>query len=382
MTFYYLIFLGAFLFYTGVEYLLLNRSLGRIPLRILVNGTRGKSTLVKIIYGMLRQSGQKVFAKSSGEQPVELLPDGRVRIIPRHAPASIIENVRILRRWSWQSPDAAIIECMALQPETQGILARFIFKPHYTLITNILPDHAEAAGSSLKEMSETMLECIDENARVLLPENLAGSLRLKNKAAKEVLAAAAEPYPESFEHIPPQVIHQSWCLTKALAGRLGITTDIASRAFRDTWESVNRGIRLSSPELNFTFWNLFSVNDVESAAAIIRHSGECRQRGRQTIVVFNTRSDRPLRTRDFINLIQQEFPEAAIWLTGTGRYLARRLLLKSALNSRPVRLATPGELYQILEGGFKTPAIIYGIGNYSGMGNIVGKIQGKSILNQ
>jgi gamma-polyglutamate synthase len=82
----------------------------------LVNGTRGKSTIVKIIHEILRQNGTKVFAKTTGDQPLEHLSDGQTKIILRHAPASIIENIKILRRWVKESPEAIVMECMALQP--------------------------------------------------------------------------------------------------------------------------------------------------------------------------------------------------------------------------------------------------------------------------
>ena len=51
--------------YFIVEFILHRRVLRRIPVRIHVNGTRGKTSVVRLIAAGLRAGGKKVYAKSS-----------------------------------------------------------------------------------------------------------------------------------------------------------------------------------------------------------------------------------------------------------------------------------------------------------------------------
>lgn len=53
------------------------RRLRQIPLRIHVNGTRGKTTVTRLTAELLRRAGIRTFAKITGDHPKILLPDGR-----------------------------------------------------------------------------------------------------------------------------------------------------------------------------------------------------------------------------------------------------------------------------------------------------------------
>ena len=59
--------LGLFLFLT-FERLLLEQRLRKIPLRISVTGTRGKSAVVRMLASVLREDGRRVVAKTTGAQ--------------------------------------------------------------------------------------------------------------------------------------------------------------------------------------------------------------------------------------------------------------------------------------------------------------------------
>jgi len=108
-----------FIIYLLFESFLLQRRLRSIPIRILVNGTRGKSTIVLLIYQLLRKKGYQVFAKTTGDAPVIYNHDGSKTQLKRIGPARILENVRLLNKWSKKKPHAVVLECMALQPEMQ-----------------------------------------------------------------------------------------------------------------------------------------------------------------------------------------------------------------------------------------------------------------------
>ena len=52
--------------YFLVEFLVHQRILRRIPVRIHVNGTRGKTSVARLIAAGLRAGGKRVYAKTSG----------------------------------------------------------------------------------------------------------------------------------------------------------------------------------------------------------------------------------------------------------------------------------------------------------------------------
>src|SRR2546426_6775143 len=74
------------------------RTLARIPVRVHVNGTRGKSSVTRLIAAGLRASGSRVFAKTTGTLARMILPDGSERDVYRVGRPNIIEQTRIVRR--------------------------------------------------------------------------------------------------------------------------------------------------------------------------------------------------------------------------------------------------------------------------------------------
>ena len=91
MTLFYVLILFAFVLLT-MEYLYLRYCINKIPLRILVNGTRGKSSVVKCISAALRESDKKTVAKITGVIPTIIYPDGSNNFIKRIAPARVQEQ--------------------------------------------------------------------------------------------------------------------------------------------------------------------------------------------------------------------------------------------------------------------------------------------------
>src|SRR5690606_13777510 len=69
--------------------------LERIPIRVHVNGTRGKSSVTRLIAGALREGGFRTCANTTGTLPRMILPVGREVPVFRPSKANVIEQVRI-----------------------------------------------------------------------------------------------------------------------------------------------------------------------------------------------------------------------------------------------------------------------------------------------
>ncbi|MAQ87894.1 MAG: poly-gamma-glutamate synthase PgsB, partial [Candidatus Marinimicrobia bacterium] len=107
--------LALFLCIAGVlEFQNHQLSLNTIPLRIHVNGTRGKSSVTRLIAAGLREGGLRTFAKTTGTAPRVIDADGKDRIIHRLGLPSIGEQVRLLKYFASEKPDVVVMECMAV----------------------------------------------------------------------------------------------------------------------------------------------------------------------------------------------------------------------------------------------------------------------------
>jgi poly-gamma-glutamate synthase PgsB/CapB len=102
-----------------LEALLHRRHLSRIPIRVHVNGTRGKSSVTRLIAGGLREGGITTCAKTTGTLARMILPDASEYPVFRPAGANVIEQVRIIATAANYNARAIVVECMALQPHLQ-----------------------------------------------------------------------------------------------------------------------------------------------------------------------------------------------------------------------------------------------------------------------
>ena len=81
-----------------VENLLHQRCLKRIPVRVHVNGTRGKSTTTRLIAAGLRAGGLRVIAKTTGTAARLIMEDeSELPVARRNGRANISEQMRIIR---------------------------------------------------------------------------------------------------------------------------------------------------------------------------------------------------------------------------------------------------------------------------------------------
>ena len=167
-----LVFLTTLLIVLGLrEFLKLSRSVAKIPIRIHVNGSRGKSSVTRLISAGLRAGGLKVLAKTTGTAPRVIGFDGIDRSVHRLRSASISEQIKVLDSFSRQKPDAVVLECMAVQPEYQWICEQQMVRATLGVITNVRPDHLAEMGPSLKNVALSMSNTIPQNSKVVLGED-------------------------------------------------------------------------------------------------------------------------------------------------------------------------------------------------------------------
>ena len=122
-----------------------------------MNGIRGKSTVTRIIAGMMREAGivddrQVDRDVRGGHQPAWRRradrPPG-----PGHDPRAD-RGLPALRAPEVQ---ALVIECMALKPEYQEVSERMIVRSNIGVLTNVREDHQDVMGETLPEIARSLL---------------------------------------------------------------------------------------------------------------------------------------------------------------------------------------------------------------------------------
>jgi gamma-polyglutamate synthase len=134
-----------------------HRRLLSIPVRIVVNGIRGKSSITRLCAGALRGGGLRTVAKTTGTAARFVFPDGTEEPIHRKfGLANIVEQIGIVRRAAAWRPDALVIECMAVLPELQEINERKLVRSTICVICNVREDHLDEMGPTLDDVARSL----------------------------------------------------------------------------------------------------------------------------------------------------------------------------------------------------------------------------------
>ena len=275
-----------------------------------VAGTRGKSSVTRLVAAGLRASGARVLAKTTGSKPVLIFPDGSEREIPRAGPASIREQVRLVALAARTGVDVLVSEMMSIGPECLAVESRRILRPTTLALTNVKLDHLEAMGRRKNEIARVLAEAIPERAEVFVPEEEAYPV-FAEKAERS--AADLHPVPPSSAGVCPgssRVVpfgeHEpNIRLALAVLHSLGIDRETALRGMALAGHDLGsfkiwRG-RFGDPPRPAVCVNAFAANEPESSAAaleIVRHKMPLTSK--PLAAILSLREDRGDRTLQWV----------------------------------------------------------------------------------
>ncbi|MBI5579081.1 MAG: poly-gamma-glutamate synthase PgsB [Deltaproteobacteria bacterium] len=341
----YISLLSIVLIYLVLEKVLHRRRLRLIPLRIHVNGTRGKTTVTCLTAELLRRAGIRTLAKTTGDHPVLILADGRPMPIRRWGPARIHEQMRVVRRAAREGAQAVVLECMALEPHLQEVSEQAMVHAGIGVITNVRPDHFEIMGSDVDRVADA-LSCTIPNGGALVTESgpYEGLFRERAGTRGAAVCVAEATRPPAAAGTADPILLENLALVRAvglLAGLPSVQVDdlLQGMAARGAQRSI-RYTGTGSRRIGLI--DAFSANDTVSTArvqAALLSSGEM-DYPRPVVALLNTRADRPLRTLAFAEFIAGQTCYQAILLAGDGGFLARRHLR---------RLAVPAPIFTLSE---------------------------------
>ena len=294
------------------------RIIATIPLRIHVNGTRGKSSVTRLIAAGLRAGGLRTFAKTTGTAPRIIDAEGKDRIIHRLRSASIGEQIRLMRYFSKEKPDAIVMECMAVRPEYQWISEQQMIRSHIGVITNARPDHLEEMGPTLNDVRKSLGNSVPYNGKVVLGENaMVNTIAPVAEYRKSELRIADEQRisEEDLADFSYLEHPQNVAVALDVCNAAGIKTDIALAGMQKVKPDLGALVvnRLDFGNGPILFVNSMAANDPVSTLQIWNFVERRYPLEGYTCIYLNCREDRRNRTRQLLQLIYENIkPDRSI----------------------------------------------------------------------
>lgn len=365
--------------YGCIEYRRHLANLRAIPIRVHVNGTRGKSSVTRLIAAGLRAGGIRTVAKTTGTRARLIYEDGREEPVMRHGVPNVIEQLNILHTARRRSAQALIIECMAIRPELQSVSERRMIQATVGVITNVREDHLDEMGPTLRDIALALSLSIPKKGILFTSEKEYLSI-LEAQAADlgaTVHAIGENGLPEDVMDRFGYIEHrENVALATAVCTFLGVDRATAIegmiKATPDPGALRQCVIHHLNKEIEFI--NAFASNDPQSILAIWKRLHISSQGEKPLITILFNRGDRPDRAREFGRLIAHELLADHCILVGDATTLIENIALKEGLEPRRlVDMAgePPENVFdKVLE---LTPqrSSVVGIGNIVGTGERV-----------
>ncbi len=315
-----------------------------IPIRIHVNGTRGKTSVTRLIAAGLRGGGMRTCAKTTGSAAAMTDPEGREFPIFRIAGANILEQMRLLKRIATLKPEAVVIECMALQPHYQSLTELKMVRSTIGVITNARADHLDVMGPGEEDVALALAgsTCVKGDMftaeRDLLPI-LETACRDRNSCMHAVSTAEVEAIPAAtMEQFKYREHAENVALALKICEFVGVDRERALAGMIDLEPEAGamQVLHINYFERDMLFVNAFAANDPESTGSIWEnmlssHAPSDEENPRKRIALINCRADRPHRSQQMAEAAAAWSPADKYILMGTGTLLFVRTALKHGI---------------------------------------------------
>ncbi|MBN2537338.1 poly-gamma-glutamate synthase PgsB [candidate division WOR-3 bacterium] len=368
-----IIFLLLLLFagYGVAEYALHRRNLRDIPVRVQVNGTRGKSSVTRLIAAGLRAGGIPAVAKTTGTLPRFITGDSDERPVRRLGKPNIAEQLRMVRMAREAGARALVFENMSLDPQYQRIESRMLVRPTDYVVTNVRADHLDVMGPTVRDIALTFRSAMPRTARVW-----SGEPRFREELSRpgsEVVrvdpASVSDEEMQGFGYVEHR---ENVALALAVCAGQGVERGAALAGMKRTLpdsgalriHSLGRGGR------RIELVNALAANDPDSIGMIWRLVSP---RYPLRAVLVNCRADRQERSRQLAELVAGWEAERYIATGGLTRVFIQRLRRLGVSPDRVLDLGderpVAGVVGRVFElAGTGKPLMLFCCGNTVGYG--------------
>lgn len=272
------------------------RRLRRIPIRIHVNGTRGKSSVTRALAAALRAAGVRTLGKVTGDAPLLILPDGTEEAVRRRGAVRIQEQVWFMRRAAALRAEAIVVECMALEPEFQHVSEARMIEATIGVITNVRPDHFEVMGDTVDEIAWSLARTIPRNGVLVTADRRYADRFAAWARARGSESVCVAPATDTDAPLEPAAEHA------ALVAAVGVRLRLPAAAVAAGLAAGPRMPVVQRRELGgclVHFFDAFSANDPVSSELLLAPQIAAGALPSPRVAVINHREDRPRRTASF-----------------------------------------------------------------------------------
>ncbi len=353
------------------------RSVLQIPIRVHVNGTRGKSSVTRLIAGGLRAGGIRTFAKTTGTTARMIRPDGSEVDVYRVGRPNIIEQTRIVRRAVEAGARALVVECMAVTPELQPLSELRLIRSTVGVITNVRADHLDVMGPTVDDVARTLAQTLPRSGHAFTAETDRAPLleTVARDRGSTLTVVDTGTVGETVLHGFSYLEHaENVALALAVCAHLGVDRAAALRGMQEAKPDPGalRRYVVHSGDKEVHFINAFAANDPDSTRLIWKRLGLDRaDPGVRRIVLANCRKDRVQRSGQIADLVAADLPADHVVLSGEGTSLVAYRAVQRGLD--PARVSDLGgmsaeRVYERVLGLIPKRGVVVGIGNIVGLG--------------
>ena len=337
------------------------RNLKKLKIRVNVNGIRGKSTITRMIFAILREAGCQVVGKTTGTAARMFYWDQ----------TGEDELVRLPR-----GADALVCECMAVRPDYQLAYQHHIIKADVLAIVNVLEDHLDEMGPTLEQLAWAFADTIPYNGVAVVPDCQFTDYFRKIARERGSRIEVVSPEIISQEYLdlfPYKVFDNNCAMALGVARALGIDDETSLRGMLKA--SPDPGalqvIPLRREGLETWFVNAFAANEPASTLEIWEYLHAENIPMEMPVVVMNCRPDRVDRSYQFArDCLPYMGPIQLVvigQMTAPIRRAWRRGRLKNVKVYRELQNSSVEEIMSVLV-PMLDGHVLVGVGNIHGIG--------------
>jgi gamma-polyglutamate synthase len=353
-------------------------ALNKIPIRIHVNGTRGKSSVTRLIAAGLRAGGLITSAKTTGTLPRFIYPDGQEKSIYRMGHSNIAEQIQIVREAAKLHSQALVIECMSLQPLLQSICELKLVRSTHGVLTNARPDHLDIMGPLEEDVALAMAGTVPIKGQYFTTEKThfkifkKASVDRKSTLIHVDQAAIDRIHHEDMAQFSYEEFKENVALALAVCDSLNIDRRVALKGM---WAATpDPGAMciytIKQGEQTIIFANGFAANDPVSTKILWNHLLTRYQDCDDSTIIINCRADRHDRSVQLGESISTWQPASKMLMIGSGTKTFAHHLQRE--NWPQVINGEGWDVKQILnkltEKKTTKQHFVFGIGNIAGIG--------------
>ncbi|SFI61164.1 poly-gamma-glutamate synthase PgsB [Thermoflavimicrobium dichotomicum] len=369
------LFLIGLLIVGIIEKIKHQKNIDSIPIRINVNGIRGKSTVTRLITGIMVEAGYRTVGKTTGTaaRMIYWNTDEEKPIKRRLEGPNIREQKMVVAEAARLKAECLVSECMAVNPDYQIVFQEEMLQANVGVIVNVLEDHMDVMGPTLKEVAEALSATIPRNGYLIVNNSpfVYYYKRLARKRNTQVIVADNSRISEEFlRQFDYMIFPENASLALAVAEALGIDEETAFRGMLNAHPDPGamRILALDTSDHPPYFVNGFAANDAASTLNIWERVKMLGYPTEDPIVIMNCRPDRVDRTEQFAHDVLPHMQIDTLVLIGTTTapiveaYKAGKIECNELLDleDQPTRVIFQ-EIKKRMAG-----KMIYGVGNIHG----------------